>query len=111
MEGFRVKVRSALRLLAAAVPLMAACPAHTLEVVRILDATGDGVNSLSFPVPAGAVVGTTNGRFRCTTDGAVSFTAAASDGEVEDYQVTIVAGGTPAMELVKTVDSVDNGDV
>lgn len=49
-----------------------------------------GVNSLSYAVPAGAAVGDTFARFRCTTDGAVAYTGLASDGEVEDYQVTIV---------------------
>ena len=48
-----------------------------------------GTNSLSFAVPGTAVVGTTYARFRCTTDGAVTFNDEASDGEVEDYQVTI----------------------
>jgi hypothetical protein len=48
-----------------------------------------GANSLSFVVPGTAVVGTTYARFRCTTDGAVTFTGPASDGEVEDYQVRI----------------------
>jgi uncharacterized repeat protein (TIGR01451 family) len=48
-----------------------------------------GVNSLSFSVPAGAVEGATYARFRCTTDGAVSYTGEASDGEVEDYQVVV----------------------
>jgi hypothetical protein len=48
-----------------------------------------GSNGLSFAVPAGAAEGTTQARFRCTTDGAVGFTGPASDGEVEDYQVTI----------------------
>jgi uncharacterized repeat protein (TIGR01451 family) len=49
-----------------------------------------GNNSLTFPVPAGATLGTTFARFRCTTAGAVSFTGLAADGEVEDYQVEIV---------------------
>ncbi|MBM9606251.1 fibronectin type III domain-containing protein [Desulfopila inferna] len=48
-----------------------------------------GINRLSFFVPAGAVTGTTYGRFRCTTDGVVSFTGQASDGEVEDYEIMI----------------------
>ncbi len=48
-----------------------------------------GTNSLSFAIPETAVVGDTYARFRCTTDGAVGFTGPASDGEVEDYQVTI----------------------
>ncbi len=48
-----------------------------------------GPNPLSFPVPATAVAGTTYARFRCTTDGAVAYDGQASDGEVEDYRVTI----------------------
>ncbi|MCP4654870.1 MAG: DUF11 domain-containing protein, partial [bacterium] len=48
-----------------------------------------GVNNLTFPVPAGAVAGITVARFRCTTDGAVSFTGQAGDGEVEDHLVEI----------------------
>jgi hypothetical protein len=48
-----------------------------------------GSNVLSFAVPAGAAQGTTHARFRCTTDGAVAFTGEASDGEVEDYHVSI----------------------
>ncbi len=48
-----------------------------------------GLNPLSFSVPAGATPGDTYARFRCTTDGAVAYTGQASDGEVEDYTVTI----------------------
>jgi hypothetical protein len=49
-----------------------------------------GTNILNFSVPGGATIGTTTyARFRCTTDGPVSYTGPASDGEVEDYQVTI----------------------
>ena len=48
-----------------------------------------GANALSFAVPASAVAGDTYARFRCTTDGAVSYSGAASDGEVEDYDITI----------------------
>ena len=35
------------------------------------------------------MAGETHARLRCTTDGVVSFTDAATDGEVEDYLVTI----------------------
>ncbi|HET8799233.1 MAG TPA: DUF11 domain-containing protein, partial [Thermoanaerobaculia bacterium] len=49
-----------------------------------------GTNPRNFTVPAGAVLGTSHARFRCTTDGAVVFTGLASDGEVEDYEVEIV---------------------
>jgi uncharacterized repeat protein (TIGR01451 family) len=50
-----------------------------------------GVNSLSFPVPAGATMGTTYARFRCFAVGALSPTGEASNGEVEDYEVEILA--------------------
>ncbi|THB77364.1 MAG: hypothetical protein D3926_15645 [Desulfobacteraceae bacterium] len=49
-----------------------------------------GNNPLTFPVPAGAMPGNTHARFRCTTDGSVPYTGPASDGEVEDYQVTLI---------------------
>jgi hypothetical protein len=48
-----------------------------------------GSNPLSFAVPAGAVEGPTQARFRCTTVGAVGYTGLVSDGEVEDYQVNV----------------------
>ncbi len=60
-----------------------------------------GTNPLTFNVPANAVLGTSVARFRCTTDGAVGFTGAASDGEVEDYEVEIVAA-EPSMSATKT---------
>ena len=48
-----------------------------------------GANNLNFTIPVGAIEGTTYSRFRCTTDGVVLVTGEASDGEVEDYTVTI----------------------
>ncbi len=69
-----------------------------------------GTSSLTFPVPASAVSGVTAARFRCTTDGAVTFVGEASDGEVEDYEVTL---GAPAVTATKTatlqVDQNGNG--
>jgi uncharacterized repeat protein (TIGR01451 family) len=50
-----------------------------------------GTHSLSFGVPAGATLGTTYARFRCFAGGALSPTGEASNGEVEDYEVEIVA--------------------
>ncbi len=46
-------------------------------------------NYLSFAVPYNATPGGTFARFRCTTDGPVSYTGEASDGEVEDYATVI----------------------
>lgn len=49
-----------------------------------------GINDLSFGVPADAVTGRTFARFRFTVQGgALSYTGAAPDGEVEDYMVDI----------------------
>jgi len=48
-----------------------------------------GANPLTFTIPSNIEGGPTNARFRCTTDGPVSYTGEASDGEVEDYVVNI----------------------
>lgn len=48
-----------------------------------------GVNNLTFPVPAAASQGLTYARFRLNHQGGLSYTGAASDGEVEDYAVNI----------------------
>ncbi len=60
-----------------------------------------GTNPLSFAVPANAPAGLTAARFRCTTDGEVALAGEASDGEVEDYQVTLVQPN-PAVSATKT---------
>jgi hypothetical protein len=46
-------------------------------------------NGLPYDVPAGAVLGTTYSRFRCSTTAGLTPTGEAPDGEVEDYQVLI----------------------
>ena len=51
----------------------------------------NGNNNLTFTVPAGASPGTTFARVRLSTAGSAAPTGAAPDGEVEDYQVTLVA--------------------
>ena len=50
-----------------------------------------GANTLSFNVPADAKGGDTFARFRFSLEGVKSFDGLASDGEVEDYKVTISA--------------------
>jgi hypothetical protein len=52
-------------------------------------ATTAGVNHISFNVPADAILGPTYARFRISNMPNLSFTGAAPDGEVEDYNVTI----------------------
>jgi hypothetical protein len=49
-----------------------------------------GNNNLTFNVPAGASLGTSFARFRVSTAGGLAFTGLANDGEVEDYQVSIL---------------------
>lgn len=53
-----------------------------------------GSNVVNVNVPAGAVLGNTYARFRCTTAGKVAYNGLAADGEVEDYRVAIVQPGT-----------------
>jgi len=48
-----------------------------------------GMNYLNIPVPAGAMVGTTFARFRFSSQINLMYFGPATDGEVEDYQVTI----------------------
>ena len=49
-----------------------------------------GNNNLSFAVPGGATTGSSFARFRLSTAGGLSYNGLAADGEVEDYQVSIV---------------------
>jgi hypothetical protein len=49
-----------------------------------------GTTTLNFTVPSAAVVGTTFARVRFSTTGGLSYVGQAADGEVEDYQVTIL---------------------
>ena len=48
-----------------------------------------GINDLSMLVPTNASLGNTFARFRFSTQQNLSYTGLATDGEVEDYQVTI----------------------
>ncbi len=50
-----------------------------------------GANSLQFTTPCNAVVGDANLRFRFSTAGSVTPENGAIDGEVEDYQVSVLA--------------------
>ena len=52
-------------------------------------ALSPGLNSLTFPVPAGAVSGVTYARFRFGSESDLSFDGSSPDGEVEDYRLDI----------------------
>jgi uncharacterized repeat protein (TIGR01451 family) len=67
-----------------------------------------GTNLLTFTVPATAAPGSTFARFRCTTDGEVGFTGAASDGEVEDYAVVVTAPIVSATKADALTGDADN---
>jgi hypothetical protein len=53
-----------------------------------------GANVLPFSIPAGASAGQTFARFRLSSDGGLSPSGAADDGEVEDYTVMILDGAS-----------------
>jgi len=69
--------------------------------------TAAGVQALNFTVPAGASTGTTYASFRLSTAGGLLPTGAAADGEVEDYQVTIIQQGAPAVVNLSAIASVN----
>lgn len=69
--------------------------------------TGD-TESIVVNVPFDAVAGSTYARFRystATSSGGLNSTSAAPDGEVEDYEITLVASN-PALRLVKRITRV-----
>ncbi|MFV2070207.1 MAG: FG-GAP repeat domain-containing protein, partial [Pirellulales bacterium] len=53
-------------------------------------AVAAGENNLTFDVPSWAASGTTIARFRLSTEGDLAIGGSASDGEVEDYQITLL---------------------
>ena len=63
-------------------------------------------NILSYSVPATASLGDTFARFRLSTTGSLSPTGAASDGEVEDYLVTVLDGDTNPDANVQVIEPV-----
>ncbi|GAF88398.1 unnamed protein product, partial [marine sediment metagenome] len=64
-----------------------------------------GANSLNVTVPVGASPGETFARFRFSTAGNLAPTGPADDGEVEDYEVTILPPAGP----IQIIDDGDTG--
>ncbi|NET14977.1 MAG: hypothetical protein F6K08_20160, partial [Okeania sp. SIO1H6] len=76
----------------------------------VSDGTTNGTANLNFSVPNGAATDTPVGaRFRLSTDSGLDATGAASDGEVEDYLVTVQEEPDPSIEVVKLNDANDDG--
>ena len=74
--------------------------------------TGDtnataGTIDFTVNVPAGAVTTQTYARFRWSTTAGLDATTAASDGEVEDYQLTVLPGGVQISGRVYVDSDVD----
>ncbi len=69
---------------------------------QIFDGTttiADGNSTLAFSVPLTSTAGQTFARFRLSTDTALNFDGSATDGEVEDYQITIQANQAPIADM------------
>jgi len=68
-----------------------------------------GSNSLTFPVPPTASTGNTFARFRFNTQGGLTFTGIAENGEVEDYQVFIYPNWTFIQTLYTHIITIPAG--
>ena len=68
-------------------------------------ASTGGTQSITVNVPFNAISGSTYARFRYSTQAGLTSTNAAPDGEVEDYNITLVASA-PALRLVKRITSI-----
>lgn len=68
-------------------------------------ASTGGTQSITVNVPFGAVAGSTYARFRYSSQTGLTSTNAAPDGEVEDYNVTLISSA-PAFRLVKRITSI-----
>jgi hypothetical protein len=64
-----------------------------------------GPNNLNVTIPANAPLGNTLVRFRFSTAGGLAPTGLATDGEVEDYQVTIEPTGDDTIGLFAPTSS------
>ena len=69
------------------------------EQVFVDQALTNGPNSLTAAIPSAASAGLTFARFRVSSGAGHAYFGLASDGEVEDYQVTLVAAKSSASRL------------
>jgi hypothetical protein len=75
-----------------------------------------GKNAISFTIPSTALVGASFARFRLSSVGGLAPTGKANDGEVEDYQVSLVGGTNKVLdlrlsELTQYAFTVNNGSL
>jgi len=70
------------------------------EQILVDEPVIQGQNNLPFFVPATATTGLTFARFRYNSIGGLSYSGLASDGEVEDYALTISTGTTDPTDPV-----------
>jgi hypothetical protein len=82
----------------------------TGEQVLTNQAIVNGLNTPSISVPVGATVGNPYARFRLTNTADYSYGGFAPDGEVEDYQVTIVAASAGGSASIATIDDEESDD-
>ena len=76
--------------------------------VAVPTGTNNGIVTLTFPSVPSGYTGTSYARFRLSTDAAAANpTGAASDGEVEDYRVTITKPSSGFADNTKTVKIAD----
>lgn len=68
------------------------------QIFDSVDVTA-GANTLSCTIPAGASTDGSAARFRLSTAGGLEVTGAASDGEVEDYLITLQAAGSGNVDV------------
>jgi len=66
--------------------------------------------TINSTVPFSSVAGDTYARFRYSSDTGLTPNGAASDGEVEDYQITLI-GAAPQVRLVKRVTRIGTTDL
>jgi len=78
------------------------------EQIFVNEALVSGANGLTFQVPASATAGYSYARFRFSSASGLSYTGLASDGEVEDYWVSIEAA---PVQYNLTVGTSGNGTV
>ena len=68
-------------------------------------AVTNGTNNLTATIAAGAAAGQVFARFRITTDVGHSYSGLARDGEVEDYQVVLIAARSSSSRIAPAVTS------